>query len=152
MSSGIQSHWISVSRTVAQLCIFAGSVRVTINQASINDLPADEKSVHSSLFPSLCTCGACTWEAAYYVCVRVLTTLQSGCLLLAGRCGLINFDRLPLGPTTNTRNKETRQYFHHRTLCPCSSQLGFGALNIRSTKLNLKPLNGWPRWNSNPGG
>lgn len=126
MSSGIQSHWSFSSKTVAQHCIYAGSVRVTINCASINDLPAEEKSVHSSsfffflIFYACSTC-ACTWKAACLpglplcVCVSrsVWTTLQSGCLFLAGRCWLINFDRLPLRPTTNTTCKETR-HFHCR--------------------------------------
>lgn len=38
-----------------------------------------------------------------FVCLCVN---QSGCLLLAARCRLINFDRLPLRPTTNTSSKE----------------------------------------------
>lgn len=108
MSSGIQSHWSWSSRTVAQHCIFARWVRVTINQTSINDLPREEKSVHNSLFsPLYMQYMSINISLPAFMCVW--TTLQSGCLFLAARCGLINVDRLPLRPTTNTSTKETRQ-------------------------------------------
>lgn len=125
MSSGIQSHWSFSSKTVALHYIYAGSVRVTINCASINDMLAEEKFASSfflKIFYACSTCAlTCTWKAACLpglplcVCVSrsVWTTLQSGCLFLAGRCRLINFDRLPLRPTTNTTCKETR-HFHCR--------------------------------------
>lgn len=48
------------------------------------------------------------------LCVSVWNTLQSGCLLLAVRCGLINSDRLPRGPTTYMSSKGTRKNSHCR--------------------------------------
>lgn len=124
MSSGIPSHWSSSSQTVAQHCIYSVSIRVTINQASVNDLPVEEKSVLSAFL----SFNHAIHEHQHlverlhvgppgFVCVPlcVRTILQSGCLFLAVRCRLINFDRLPFRPTTNMLSQETR-HFHCRSV------------------------------------
>lgn len=126
----------ALARWLQGCIVFLHVQSVTINQASINDLPMEEKSVNnwffspSSLYTSSTWASTSTWDAACLSasicpCAPVWTTLQSGCLLLAGCCRLINSDRLPLRPTTYTSSKATRQHFKSMQVCPCSPEWFF---------------------------
>lgn len=73
-----------------------------------------------------------------FLCVR--TTLQSGCLFLAGGCKLINFDRLPLRPTTNTSSRESR-HFHLKSVFFGCFLCGFLSNSNKIATLWLQPPN-----------
>lgn len=146
MSSGIPTHWSSSSQTVARRCIYSVSVRVTINQASVNDLPVEEKSALSSFlsFKHVIHEHQHLVERLHvgppvFVCVLlcVRTMLQSGCLFLAVHGRLINFDRLPLRPTTNMFSQETRHFHWRRVFTGWLPIIFWSLLIINPVKLKL---------------